>query len=133
MDLQTWSQAVGTLRQTPTLVVRGRVTRVGGMLVDGVLRDAALGMTCNLGVGPDGVLAEVVAMHGDRVSLMPLGDVGGIAVGTSITPLGRDATVPVGPGLMGRVLNGWGTPIDGKGPMLTDARVPLMPAPPLWI
>ena len=129
MDMQLWQQAADSLRETPTMVVRGRVTRVGGMLVDGVLRDASLGMTCEIGLSASRVLAEVVAMHGDRVSLMPLGSVSGITVGASITPLGREAEVEVGPGLMGRVLDGWGRPIDGKGPLAATDRVPLVPPP----
>jgi len=88
-------------------------------------------MTCELHVGGrgPGVLAEVVAMHGDRVSLMPLGNVSGITVGAQIDPLGREAMVSVGPGLMGRVLDGWGRPIDGRGSLDCEQSVPLHPAP----
>jgi FliI/YscN family ATPase len=61
---------------------------------------------------------------------MPLADIGGLHPGSMVQPLGRSFGVDVGPGLLGRVLNGLGHPIDGLGKLETRERVPLMAEPP---
>jgi FliI/YscN family ATPase len=61
---------------------------------------------------------------------MPLADIGGLHPGSMVQPLGRSFGVDVGPGLLGRVLNGLGHPIDGLGKLETKERVPLMAEPP---
>jgi flagellum-specific ATP synthase len=76
--------------------------------------------------GPDGpVAAEVVALEEGRLRLMPLSRLAGIAAGAAATRALRPAAVPVGPGLRGRVIDGLGRPVDGKGPLAASARVPL--------
>jgi flagellum-specific ATP synthase len=64
------------------------------------------------------------------VLLMPLGDIDGLHPGSSVTPLRRSFGADVGPGLLGRVLNGLGHPIDGKGPSEHTMRMPLSAEPP---
>jgi FliI/YscN family ATPase len=122
---------------TSTRSVRlvGRVTRVAGLLVDGTLPGAHLGMVCRLrvpGAAHNGIPAEVVALRERSVSLMPLGGVAGIQTGTEILTTGEQPSVRVGNGLLGRVLDGWGNPLDGKGKLTARAapsRYPLDPAP----
>jgi flagellum-specific ATP synthase len=72
----------------------------------------------------DGIPAEVVATGRDGLRCMPLGPVAGITVGSAARALGGPLRVPVGHGLLGRVLDGLGDPIDGKGPV-TAPRVTL--------
>ena len=115
--------------------VSGRVTRVAGLLVEGSIPRAHLGMVCRLvlpgGDMRDTVPAEVVALRGGSVSLMPLGGVQGIQTGTRILSTGEQPLVRVGPGLLGRVLDGWGNPMDGKGAITLagSERYPLDPPP----
>ncbi len=124
--------------RAPRYRVSGRVTRVAGLLVEGSLPGARLGMVCRLklpGMALDeAVPAEVVALGHDRtVSLMPLGGVTGIRTGTEICTTNEEPAVVVGNALLGRVLDGWGEPIDGKGPV-TRAPLPeryLLDPPPL--
>src|SRR6478752_6449536 len=61
---------------------------------------------------------------------MPLGEIDGLHPGPSVAPLGRSFGADVGPALLGRVLNGLGHPIDGKGPLDHTHRVPLTAEPP---
>jgi flagellum-specific ATP synthase len=70
-------------------------------------------------VGPTGrqLLAEVVAVAGDRLVCMPLGDLSGVHAGARVRPTGMPLQVPVGEALLGRVLDGLGRPVDG-GPGL---------------
>jgi flagellum-specific ATP synthase len=103
----------------------GRVAAVRGLGLEVVGLHAAVGDVVEL-AGPDGpVAAEVVALDEGRLRLMPLGRLAGVAAGVEATRALRPAAVPVGPGLRGRVLDGLGRPVDGKGPLAASARVPL--------
>ena len=87
---------------------------------------AAVGDRCRISnVGRQPVEAEVVGFSGDSLFLMPTDEPHGLSLNARVTPLGKSADVAVGPGLLGRVLNGAGKPLDNKGPLKTEARVPL--------
>lgn len=101
--------------------VSGRVVRVVGLTfeIEGV--DAGIGDIVRLGPG-DGVPGEIVAL-GDRGPVgMPLGDLRGLRIGDPVVRDGSTPGVPVGPHLLGRVLDGLGRPID-DGPPLTGEHV----------
>jgi FliI/YscN family ATPase len=110
----------------------GRVTRLVGLVVEAVGLDVGVGELCRISSLTDdySVLAEVVGFHERGVLLMPLGELAGLHPGSSVQPLGRSFGVDVGPGMLGRVLNGLGHPIDGKGKLDTKERVPLTGEPP---
>lgn len=123
------------VRRTQPQKVSGRVNRVAGLLVEGSIPGAHLGMVCRLQLpgadSRDAVPAEVVALRGSTVSLMPLGGVQGIRTGTRILSTGEQPFVAAGPALLGRVLDGWGNPMDGLGPVDGEhaERYPLDPPP----
>jgi FliI/YscN family ATPase len=123
---------VGVLDQVPRLTSYGRVTRVVGLVIEAAGLDVGLGELCRVtSLGGDrSVLAEVVGFHERGVLLMPLGEMDGLHPGSSVLPLGRSFGVDVGPGLLGRILNGLGHPIDGKGKLDVEERVPLSAEPP---
>lgn len=126
--------------------VSGRVTRVAGLVMEAVGLKLAVGSACTVPL-PNGsqIEAEVVGFAGDRLFLMPQSDVEGIVPGARVFPveviptlpgLGRvnhprrrpsDRTrhLPVGDALLGRVLDSSGRPLDGLGPVDTDATAPL--------
>lgn len=80
---------------------------------------------------PDGtVIAEVIGFKNDKVLIMPLGEMEGISPGAKVWATGRQLSIPVGDELLGRVVNGFIEPIDGKGPILTRERRPLNAEPP---
>lgn len=110
----------------------GRTTRVVGLVVEATGVDVALGELCRIRAlrGEHSVLAEVVGFHERGVLLMPLGELNGLHPGSAVEPLGRSFGAEVGPGLLGRVLNGLGQPIDGKGPLGRTQRVPMSADPP---
>ena len=110
----------------------GRVTRLVGLVVEAVGLDVGVGELCRISSLTDdhSVLAEVVGFHERGVLLMPLGELAGLHPGSSVQPLGRSFGVDVGPGMLGRVLNGLGHPIDGKGKLDAKERVPLTGEPP---
>ncbi len=112
---------------TPELLVEGHVTRMVGLTLEAVGVRTAIGGRCNL-VLPEGrqVEAEVVGFSGDRFFLMPTGDIRGLAPNARVIPAGGGTLdAPAGMGLLGRVIDGAGRPLDGKGPLRTSARMPL--------
>lgn len=118
------------LRTTDTLHYAGRVTRVVGMLVEGVVPSARLGATVWLEpAGGAPVMAEIVGLEKGHAVMMPLGMSHGLSVGTPISMTTGTGTVSVGPGCLGRVLNGIGEPIDGKGPLGSATDATLIGAP----
>jgi len=69
--------------------------------------------------------AEVVAVGRDSLTVMPLGPLSGLAQGAQVRARNAPLLVPTGTGLLGRVLDGMGRPLDGLGPLAAGARVPL--------
>jgi len=130
IDLEKYRKA---LEKTSTWKQKGRISQVVGLTIEAIGPRASLGELCYIKAGSTGdfeLLAEVVGFRGNTTLLMPLGDMEGISPGCEITATGRRLTVPVGVGLVGRVLNGLGQPIDNKGPLQVDSEYPVMNPPP---
>ena len=119
------------IRETNLTRRTGRVAQVVGLVVEGQGPPAALGETCWIEIpGQPRRAAEVVGFRDSRTLLMPLGPMDGIGPGQQITASGQPLSVPVGPGLLGRVLDGWGQPLDSKGPVGTVELRSLSSPPP---
>ncbi len=125
-------KAVDALNEAESLAVHGRVAQAVGIVIEGYGPVTSIGEICEISKehGHGSVLAEVVGFRGERVLLMPLGETQGIGPGSRVVMKGRAAQVPVGPKLLGRVLNGLGEPIDGRGPIAFDRTYPLYAASP---
>ena len=93
----------------------GTVSAVVGLGVEVAGLDASIGDLLTLGEA--GTDAEVVAVGSGRLQCMPLGRTAGLAAGDPVRAKGSPIRVPTGTGLFGRVLDGIGRPIDGKGPL----------------
>ncbi|RTL02218.1 MAG: flagellar protein export ATPase FliI [Lysobacterales bacterium] len=116
------SALVSRLRQrrerlvhVPAPVVEGRLTRLVGLTLEAVGCVAPIGAHCRV-VSPghgEPVEAEVVGFADDRVFLMPAGDIHGLAPYARVVPSGGGSRVPLGDGLLGRVLDGNGRMLDG--------------------
>ncbi|MDJ0355984.1 FliI/YscN family ATPase [Paenarthrobacter sp. PH39-S1] len=102
----------------------GSVSSVVGLGVELAGLDCAVGDFVTIGENP-GVDAEVVASTRTGIRCMPLGRMAGIGAGSPARTKGTPLLVPTGVGLFGRVLDGQCRPIDGKGPLVADGRVPL--------
>jgi flagellum-specific ATP synthase len=114
---------------TRTVVIEGVLKRVTGLTLEAVGCQVRIGERCSV-MNADGgaVEAEVVGFNGDRTYLMPVGDLQGVLPNALVVPLNRSAAVPIGPGLLGRVLDGEGQPLDGLG-RLNCQRRPAHAAP----
>ena len=111
---------------------RGRVTDLIGLILEATGLEAEVGELCEVhaGRGRAAVPAEVVGFRSRRTLLMPLGEMTGIGPGDVVVATGEAVRVPVGDGLLGRVVDGLGRPIDGKGPLATEAFRPTDARPP---
>ncbi|MEO7123788.1 MAG: FliI/YscN family ATPase [Lacisediminihabitans sp.] len=107
----------------------GVVSSIIGLGVELSGLDCAIGELVTIGEKP-GIEAEVVATTRTGVRCMPLGKMVGVNAGTLARSSRRPILVPTGRGLLGRVVDGLGRPIDGKGPLLNDGYVSLDNATP---
>ncbi|MCY1157502.1 MAG: FliI/YscN family ATPase [Citricoccus sp.] len=112
--------------QGPRAVIGGLPVAVGDVVTVGGTGGAGTGT----GPGRAGVEAEVVAVHRTEATVMPLADGWAPAAGTPVTLAHRGGEVPVGDGLIGRVIDALGRPIDGKGPITGTRLVPAHHAAP---
>lgn len=123
------SRLHGMLQRTenaPELVVHGRLTRMVGLTLEADGCRAAVGDRCRIGnPGSTSIEAEVVGFSGENLYLMPTDEPHGLSPSARVTPLGKSADVSVGQGLLGRVLNGAGNPLDNRGPVKMESQVPL--------
>jgi len=141
-----WSRYLHDIRKFAEVPLpieaEGSLVRVTGLVLEAAGVRAPVGTVCEVSAaGQRSVLAEVVGFHGDRAYLMPTGEVHGLASGARVVPrpaplapprLGaenhlwrrredRGLHLPVGDGLLGRVVDPHGEPMDRRGP-ITDVR-----------
>jgi flagellum-specific ATP synthase len=126
-SLSHWLHYNHLVERAETLKTFGRVVQVIGLVVEGEGPVSAVGDICHLMVRNEknGIVAEVVGFRDNKVLLMPLGELRGVKPGSQIIPRGSPARVRVGRGLLGRVLDGLGHPIDQKGPIAYEGERPL--------
>jgi type III secretion protein N (ATPase) len=117
-DLIELGEALAALDRVNPLRLSGRVSEVTGLLMRATIPGVRVGelLEVDTGHGPR-LRAEVVGFRGDEVVLMPLGEVAGIGPDALVSPTGRPLGIRVGEGLLGRVLDGLGQPMDGGGPI----------------
>jgi len=109
--------------ETRTVVVEGMLKRVAGLTLEAVGCQMRIGSRCKvLNADAGAVEAEVVGFSGDRVYLMPVGDLRGVQPNARVVPMARAPNIPVGAGLLGRVLDGEGRPLDALGRLNCQRR-----------
>ncbi len=119
------------LDQTELLPWCGEVTATVGLLIESVGPAVAIGDFCEVD-GGDGrrIRTQVIGFRNGRVLAMPLDEPEGLMLGAKVIARSQDARLPVGPGLLGRVLDGFGNPMDGGPPIEAAGSYPLYAAPP---
>jgi len=125
------SKYAGILSRIQPVRSYGKVSEIVGLVVEGYGPGASIGEVCRLfpNGGARPVVAEIVGFRNGRILLMPLETTHGLGPGCKIRFVGRIATVPVGPGLLGRVVDGLGNPIDQKGPVSRESEYPVYSDP----
>lgn len=125
------SHCLQVAQDTSLVSVGGRVNQVIGMVLESLGPGIPVGSICEVSVfkGQGTVPAEVVGFREGRVLLMPLGEMRGVEPGSAIRLVGGQAGVPVAESLLGRVIDGLGNPMDGKGPLRAETHYPLYAEP----
>jgi flagellum-specific ATP synthase len=116
-----------SLKELEPIQVRGKVTNIVGLVIEGHGPGSAMGGMCEIysRARRHSIMAEVVGFKDKRVLLMPLGELSGIGPGSMIVARKSQPFVKVGSALLGRVIDGMGNPLDGKGPLVLEHEMPL--------
>ncbi|KJS30423.1 MAG: ATP synthase [Desulfatitalea sp. BRH_c12] len=109
----------------------GHVTKVVGLVVEANGPMVQLGCMCDIhgSANERPVAAEVLGFRDRTVLMMPLEDIRSIGPGSRVVARQEKASVAVGASILGRIINGLGHPIDGRGPLHTDLEYPLYANP----
>lgn len=117
------SQIQKRIDQVEPVVVEGRLNRMVGLTLEAVGCQAVMGSRCLItSQSSKPVEAEVVGFSGEKLFLMPTGNIRGIHPDATVVPTHQIYEANVGDALLGRVLDGRGVPIDDKGPLITHER-----------
>ena len=111
----------------------GKVVQIVGLVIECNGPNVSMGELCYVHSHFEDVEplpAEVVGFREGYVLLMPLGETKGIGPGCQVVSAQKVLQVKVGPELLGRVIDGLGNPIDGKGPILCQKEYPIQADPP---
>ncbi len=112
------------------LKVYGRIVEITGLTIKATGLDVCIGESCKIFSDHDApVDAEVVGFKEGKVVLMATGEMSGIRHGSRVLSMGKNIAVQVGEGLIGRVIDATGNPIDGKGPIVGENYPLLMTSP----
>lgn len=114
-DFTRYTRIVDTVS---TVRPQGRVSRVVGLIAEGDSLGLGIGSLCSIMTDQGHeVQAEVVGFKEEKALFMPYGDIRGVRMGSRIIPVAASPTAGVSEALLGRVIDGMGNPIDGKGPI----------------
>ncbi len=109
------------LERIPQYRWTGQVTEVVGLLIESRGPSAAIGDFCEVRTaGGRSIRTQVIGFRNGRVLSMPLEEIDGLQLGDAVTARSEDARVDVGPGLLGRVIDGFGKPMDGGPPIVAE-------------
>lgn len=112
----SWKRYLSAVRNTDLVRRTGRITQFFGLVVESAGPDAVLGEVCEIYSRSQGapILAEVVGLKDGKVLLMPYGELRGIGLGSEVIATGRPMQIPIGEEVLGRVIDAFGQPLDGK-------------------
>ncbi len=130
INLEKFNEAIDSCKSMSML---GKVVQIVGLVIECSGPNVSMGELCYVQshfAGVEPLPAEVVGFREGYVLLMPLGETKGIGPGCQVVSAQKVLQVKVGPELLGRVIDGLGNPIDGKGPILCREEYPIQADPP---
>lgn len=126
---------ISAIRNTDLVRRTGRVSQFFGLVVESIGPDVFLGEVCEIYSRSQGapIMAEVVGLKDGKVLLMPYGELRGIGLGSEVIATGRPVQIAIGEELLGRVIDAFGQPLDGKPlpPLKTHYQLKAEPLNPL--
>lgn len=118
-----FTKYLSKIDRVTTVCPEGRVSQVVGLIAEGDSLGLGIGSLCSILTDQgEEVQAEVVGFKKQKALLMPYGDIRGVRMGSRIIPVSASPMVGVSDRMLGRVLDGMGNPLDGKGGIVPSAR-----------
>lgn len=119
------------IENTEPVVTKGKIDKIVGMVIESTGPSADIGTVCRIynSKNTGYIQAEVVGFRDNKVLLMPYEELSGISKGSVVESTGEALMVPVGEQLIGRVIDGFGNPIDGKGEIKVENVYPVQSTP----
>ncbi|HMK49484.1 MAG TPA: FliI/YscN family ATPase [Thermodesulfovibrionales bacterium] len=112
------SPYIGSVSAVDPMKTYGRIAEITGIIVKATGIKATIGESCKIFAEDNMSLdADIVGFRDGKVMLMAIGELAGIRLGSRVLPLGKKVSIRVSGDLKGRVINGTGEPLDGKGPV----------------
>lgn len=132
MSIFNANKYLSVISSIESMKISGKITQIVGLVIESQGPSVNLGDLCFICPRNEGsvIPAEVVGFRQNRVLLMPIGEMQGIGPGCEVISAHQTLKVNVGNQLLGRILDGLGNPIDGKGPLAVNAKYPLHAIPP---
>lgn len=136
-DTDDLARVLGDIEGIDTMRRIGRVRQTIGLVIESDGPPACVGELCEIYTdeltaarGSRPILAEVVGFRQNHLLMMPFGETEQIRVNSEVVATGRPMQIPVGQGMLGRVLDGLGQPMDDLGPIVATDLYPIHAAPP---
>lgn len=124
-------EEIQIVKRSSGISISGIVTQIIGLLIESIGPAVHLGELCYIyNKQGEAVPCEVVGFKDNKVLLMSLGEMTHIAPGAEVYPTHEVLLIPVTESLCGRVIDAFGNPIDGKGPIRAEKYYPAMASPP---
>ncbi|HSQ85268.1 MAG TPA: FliI/YscN family ATPase [Desulfobacterales bacterium] len=121
-----WSKYQEALRYCQPVKMEGKIVKVAGIVAQANGPGMSVGSLCSIRNGSgQNMQAEVIGFNDKRVIVMPFGEMRGIEPGSRIVDINKRPTIKVGDAYLGRVVDGLGQPIDGKGAIQAQADYPI--------
>jgi len=120
-----WNKYAESLNACRPMRLQGRIVKLAGIVAEANGPGLSVGSLCEIETTPGhNVRAEVVGFKDQRLFLLPFGELRGVKPGSRVVEISSRPTVPVGNAYLGRVVDGLGRPIDGKGAIRPDDEYP---------
>jgi len=114
-----------------TVTHEGRISQIIGLVIEATGLEGSLGDLCSIRTKDNRTIqAEIVGFKGNKILMMPFGEIMGISPGSPVSVNSQPMNIPVGDQLLGRIIDGMGNPIDGKGPITGTKSQPVYNVPP---
>ena len=126
-----FSSILDSIDVIDTVSPEGRISQIIGLVIEATGLEGSLGEFCSIRTKDNRTIqAEIVGFKGNKILMMPFGEIMGISPGSPVSVNPQPMKIPVGNQLLGRILDGMGNPIDGKGPINGTQFQPVYNVPP---
>ena len=126
-----FSSILNSIDVIDTVSTEGRISQIIGLVIEATGLEGSLGELCLIRTKDNRTIqAEIVGFKGNKILMMPFEEIMGISPGSPVSVNPQPMNIPVGNQLLGRILDGMGNPIDGKGPITGTQFQPVYNVPP---